>query len=249
MSYAIGTPNFNLPQTQGSDKRDWSDTNQAFADIDAAIKTAGDDSTLALSAAQTAQTSADGAVTDAASAVSTANAAASQAATASELASLARTEAQGAATTAQSAATTAQSAQTTATNADTVALAAQSSIGTMSNLQTQDKTSLVAAINEVLSQIGGGMPTLDYTNPLFVSATNNLSYTATQECYVIGQLSGAGSTITAISINNTEVCHCPAVSAYAYGATPILKLSTGDTVSISRTDATSFYKVYAEKTA
>ena len=42
MSYANGTTNYNLPQTVGTDKRDWSDTNQAFADIDAALKAAAD---------------------------------------------------------------------------------------------------------------------------------------------------------------------------------------------------------------
>lgn len=37
MSYANGTQNYNLPQTVGTDKRDWFDTNSAFAAIDAAL--------------------------------------------------------------------------------------------------------------------------------------------------------------------------------------------------------------------
>ena len=37
MSYANGTSHYNLPQTVGTDKRDWFDTNQAFADVDAAL--------------------------------------------------------------------------------------------------------------------------------------------------------------------------------------------------------------------
>lgn len=37
MSYANGTTHYNLPQTVGTDKRDWADPNKAFADIDAAI--------------------------------------------------------------------------------------------------------------------------------------------------------------------------------------------------------------------
>lgn len=37
MSYANGTTFYNLPQTVGTDKRDWFDTNQAFADIDEAL--------------------------------------------------------------------------------------------------------------------------------------------------------------------------------------------------------------------
>lgn len=37
MSYANGTTHYNLPQTVGTDKRDWFDTNQAFSDLDAAV--------------------------------------------------------------------------------------------------------------------------------------------------------------------------------------------------------------------
>ena len=37
MSYLHGTPNFNLPQTVGTDPRDWSDTNECFADVDDAL--------------------------------------------------------------------------------------------------------------------------------------------------------------------------------------------------------------------
>lgn len=37
MSYTNGTTHYNLPQTTGSDKRDWTDANQAFADVDAAL--------------------------------------------------------------------------------------------------------------------------------------------------------------------------------------------------------------------
>ena len=37
MSYVNGTTHYNLPQTVGTDKRDWTDTNQAFADVDAAL--------------------------------------------------------------------------------------------------------------------------------------------------------------------------------------------------------------------
>lgn len=40
MSYANGTQFYNLPQTVGTDKRDWFDTNVAFAAIDAALHAA-----------------------------------------------------------------------------------------------------------------------------------------------------------------------------------------------------------------
>lgn len=40
MSYANGTQFYNLPQTVGTDKRDWFDTNEAFAEVDAALHAA-----------------------------------------------------------------------------------------------------------------------------------------------------------------------------------------------------------------
>lgn len=43
MAYVNGTTHYNLPQTVGTDKRDWADTNQAFADIDSALYSATED--------------------------------------------------------------------------------------------------------------------------------------------------------------------------------------------------------------
>lgn len=44
MSYEHGTPFLNLPQTVGSDHRDWFDTNEAFLDLDTKMKTLWDGS-------------------------------------------------------------------------------------------------------------------------------------------------------------------------------------------------------------
>lgn len=49
MSYANGTTHYNLPQTVSTDKRDWTDTNQAFADVDAALHTASETASTAAS--------------------------------------------------------------------------------------------------------------------------------------------------------------------------------------------------------
>ena len=49
MSYVNGTTHYNLPQTVGTDKRDWADTNQAFADVDAALYTASETASTAAS--------------------------------------------------------------------------------------------------------------------------------------------------------------------------------------------------------
>lgn len=55
MSYASGTTHYNLPQTIGSDKRDWTDTNQAFADVDAALYAAAQGAESAASAISSIQ--------------------------------------------------------------------------------------------------------------------------------------------------------------------------------------------------
>ena len=62
--------------------------------------------------------------------------------------------------------------------------------------------------NEELQEItiggGGGMPILDYANPLHTFSANNLSYTANKDCYVSGALA-AGSTNCTLSINGTNI--------------------------------------------
>ncbi len=236
MSYSTGTTHYNLPLTQGSDKRDWSDTNQAFEDLDAAVYQASSDATGALSAAQSAQTTANSAATDAASAVSTANAASSAAATASETASLARTEAQSAQSSASSAVTTAQSAAAQASNADTVALAAQSNIGTMSNLNTQDKTSLVAAINEVLSQIGGGMPELDFANKVALSTT---AITTSKAGAIIGAFKSTGNAGD-LTVDTASVLRIPASADLTANAC-IHFISSGSSIALSVAIASSLH--------
>lgn len=67
MSYATGTTHYNLPQTVGTDKRDWADTNQAFNDIDAAIYSAVSDVAAAGTAIvglETRMTTAEGNISD-----------------------------------------------------------------------------------------------------------------------------------------------------------------------------------------
>lgn len=122
MSYRVGTPNYNLPQTEGTDKRDWSDTNQAFLAIDTAIKNAADTSASASSAAATAQQTADSANTAATNAQTSAGAAATLATSASELATTAKSRADAAYTLANTAKSTADSAETKS-DANTSAIA------------------------------------------------------------------------------------------------------------------------------
>ena len=234
MSYANGTPNFNLPQTISTDKRDWSDTNQAFLNVDAALKAAGDNAIIADGKADAAQTTADSAATTATSAVTTANSASATAQTAAETAQLA----QNAATTAQQ---TATQAATDAQSAITTANAAQSNIGNMANLQTTDKTSLVAAINEIISQIGGGsMPILNYANPLHTFSAGNLTFTATKECYIAGNLGPTGAACI-LTINGTNVAYNGYVTLTPDNRlTPYIspiKIKNGDVVTVNSESA------------
>ena len=76
-------------------------------------------------------------------------------------------------------------------------------------------------------QIGGGMPTLNYTSPLWTPATGNLSYTATQECYLVANVQGSNASL---KINNTVVATS---TGNDDKASLFLKLMSGDTVEVS----------------
>lgn len=59
MSYATGTTHYNLPQTVGTDKRDWTDTNEAFSAVDTALYGAVQDAETATIGIQTLYTAVD----------------------------------------------------------------------------------------------------------------------------------------------------------------------------------------------
>lgn len=140
MSYRVGTPNYNLPQTEGSDKRDWTDTNQAFLVVDTALKTASDNASSAGSAASAAQNSADAAMTAATNAQTAAGNAQTAASTAGELAQTAKNRA-------DSAYTLAGTANTKATALENVLKyqGSQASTEVISASGGQTKTYTVAA--------------------------------------------------------------------------------------------------------
>lgn len=112
MSYANGTTHYNLPQTVGSDKRDWSDTNTAFANVDSALHTAVSDSATAITNAAAAQSTANTANTKATNAQTAATNAGTAAASASELATTAKNRADSAYNLANAANTMANTANT-----------------------------------------------------------------------------------------------------------------------------------------
>ena len=64
MSYVNGTTHYNLPQTVGTDKRDWFDTNSAFANVDAALYAAATGQAADAEAISTLQGTVSGMGTD-----------------------------------------------------------------------------------------------------------------------------------------------------------------------------------------
>ena len=129
MGHTNSTANLSLPQFIGTDKPTFlGDINTAFSDIDAYVGTND-------AAVSGAVSDAASAVSQAASAVSTANAAN---------------------TTAGNASTAATNAVGTANNAMSLVNQTNTKIGTLANLNTTDKTSIVNAINEVEGQVNPG---------------------------------------------------------------------------------------------
>lgn len=136
MGHTNSTANISLPQFIGSDKPTWlGDVNGAFAAIDSKVGTI--DADIAATDAK-----ADTAVSDASAAVTTATNANNTAGTAS--------------TTATQANNIANNALTAANNADALANQVALRTGTLSSLHTTDKTSIVAAINEVYDEAHPG---------------------------------------------------------------------------------------------
>lgn len=126
MSHTNSTANLGLPQFIGSDKPTWlSDVNGAFAAIDSYA--GSNDAALAITDGK-----ADTAIADASNAVTTAG---------------------NAATTAGNAAATATNANTVAGNALTIVNNTAAKMGDLTQLVTTDKSTLVAAINEVAGSI------------------------------------------------------------------------------------------------
>lgn len=129
-------------------------------------------------------------------------------------------------------------------------------IGDLTLLETTSKSDLVSAINEVLSQIGGGgMPLLDFANPLHTFSSGNLTFTATKECYLLGTLSAnaaagfgnsASVTINSVPTFAFNVTGTGGGNASAVMTIPLTKLRSGDTVVASSEQT---LHVYEEVTA
>jgi len=95
-------------------------------------------------------------------------------------------------------------------------------------------------INNTFYQIGGSsIPNLNFTSPLHTFSANNLTYTASKECYLYGTMNGTNSSGTGITltINNTKVgFEQPLNSSWSTAVAvqiPYTKLKSGDKVVVS----------------
>lgn len=108
-------------------------------------------------------------------------------------------------------------------------------IGDLTLLETTSKSDLVSAINEVLSQIGGGMPLLDYANPLHdFSVSGQGTWTATKDCYILGSVSGWNGANGDVTIDGTNVAHAGSwsndTSSCGFGP---LKVAQGSVIAVT----------------
>ena len=103
-------------------------------------------------------------------------------------------------------------------------------------------------INNTFYEIGGGgMPILDYANPLH-TFDSTLRYTATKECYLCGTIYATGGSLT-IKINNTNVAQVAGTNTSQFNIrndvyVAPLKLNTGDIVVLS--SASTYMHIYEE---
>jgi len=113
----------------------------------------------------------------------------------------------------------------------------------LTQLGARNAQDAIVALKTLINDLerSGFMPTLDYANPLFTFSSNALSYTATKECYLVGQVAASvgGGTPTTLKINNTPIT----AGAYyadrngAYGGNVFIKLRNGDSVTLDNLGA------------
>lgn len=112
-------------------------------------------------------------------------------------------------------------------------------IGTITLLLPQLSGSFQSQITELNNDLSdlerrGAMPQLDFANPLFTFDSTHLTYTATKECYLFGQLvSGNGTFDKHLLINDTKIAGTSNASGVViFPFIPATKLQSGDVVKV-----------------
>lgn len=143
--------------------------------------------------------------------------------------------------------------QSDMTNAENNITNLQNKMGNTSIVGIGDGTA-TGAISELNADLTDlrrkvGMPILDYANPLHTFSTNNLSYTTTKECWLMGSLyQGTGGDAT-LTIDGTDVALSRIANitmANASVGSPLgaIHLKAGSTITVNH--AQEFLHVYEE---
>ena len=124
-------------------------------------------------------------------------------------------------------------------------------------IDSVDAKNILDAIDEIKSEINalknsnkGGMPILDYANPLFIFGTGNLTYTTTQDCWLYGSVAGSGNNELTVTIDEQVVF---TKNSRGYGgegrnSTEIsLHIGKGSTIKLNTWYGASTLNVYKEK--
>lgn len=189
------TENYELPQFVGTDKPTWlGDFNTAMASIDSGMSENASD----ITSLGTRVTNAEGVASQASSDVS------AMQTTVTTLAGNVST----ATSTANNAQSTATSALNTANTADGKADSNTTKIGTLSSLTTTDKTDLVSAINEVVSNVSDVLSDLVYVEDVLLATGVNVNANATTATATYTLTPKAGYTPILVTNHNMYSGNC-----------------------------------------
>ena len=121
--------------------------------------------------------------------------------------------------------------------------------GTIAGLTADDVQEAIDELKGLIDQIGGGgMPVLDFANPLYNFDSSHTSFTATKDCYLYGCLicSSGG----AITVDNThvEVRDFSSSSTDYWSVSGVLKIKSGSVVTVAGTsiNASTTLAIYDE---
>lgn len=254
MSYASGTPFLNLPQTVGSDHRDWFDTNEAFLNLDTKMKTLWDGSSSTETILTALQESVATLSTDVSTLSGIVSGHTSTITTINESLVLINTALNALNTQvvgkfdSVGIADAYDSTYGVYSVGDVVTYNGQRYICTTAvtaaepfDVSKWNAKDIQAELDEIRELIGGGyMPTLNYTSPLHTFSSGNLTFTATKECYLAGTLTTVNNQVNTLSINSTQVAtsYFNDTNGVSYTNNIFYKLSAGDVVAINQAAGT-----------
>lgn len=96
---------------------------------------------------------------------------------------------------------------------------------------------LLPMMNNLTNAGGGGMPILDFANPLFTFISGNLTYTTTKDCYLFGSIGCVADGVITLTIDNTVVVAAVGTinsgGQRGYSVIPVTKIKSGTTLALN----------------